>query len=930
MGRQNSYKSLIFICTFFTGATGLLFQIVWQKYLSYAVGSEAKSISLVVAVFLLGLATGYRFWGIVTRKIKDRRKLLKFYGWLEFCIGTYAILFPSFFEFVFSKAMGLPNFIWLHFIVSMVFLFIPTFFMGSSIPLLTAVLPENSEEVNRMHSKIYGINTLGALMGVLIGTFVLLPKYGLALSLFLGGGINLIIGILFLANPLKGKLEEEAEIPYIDNQLSNTYIFIFSFAIGAISLSLEILFVRVFNLTIGASYYVFPIVLACFVLGIALGSLSLKVRQFTINKIIALILFSAFYLSLVYLTIPYWPYWFLNIRGSMTLVPSNVFVFCGIFFLFTAFVCLPFLIPLGRLLPIGYSLIRKSNQNFGELCGKLYFYNTLGTVFGAVVVSSVFFHFLNLDQIFKLNIIFLAFIGFCLSVKENKRRLIVVASIFVILAIGIPKWDRSYHYVGLFRDTYIENTSFRGFLPKFKTRNNVKSLYFDDGPNTSVTVAVSESSNMGQDGSLSLIVNGKSDGSVVGDFSTMSLSATIPYIYSKKTKDLKVAVIGLGTGTTAGIISSVRGVSSVDVLEISPKVIAAAPLFDEFTYGLSRNKKANFIELDAFKYFGRKTNEIDIIISEPSNPWVMGVENLYTSEFYHMVYNSLSKEGLYFQWFHNGYAMNKAMIYQILEALRSRFKYVKLFSIGHGDIGVLVSKSGNYHIYEKKIQDKIIQDVHNKLNIENRLEIQALEILSQDSFELLSLLNTRPMHSLEHPQLAIHAYNAFFRKQGVAFNDMLPMDIARWLQYSEERAKVYSDLFQRYKNKNYCTKETEIFWATPICEYFRFVFTNIDYTKDKYFRYRLSRSFGMIKKDLKFLKSLKIKTLKEQNGDLALFYLQELSYEKEWEQALKDVELFIERKVLPKYSKKQIVEKIQKHKEKFRNTLKLLEEAKNG
>jgi spermidine synthase len=104
-----SYRRLIYAGTFLTGATGLVFQVVWQKYLSYLVGSESRSSSLVVAVFLLGLASGYRFWGKTTEKRRDRKKLLKLYGYLELSIGAFAILFPQIFSLIRSLSYAAPD-----------------------------------------------------------------------------------------------------------------------------------------------------------------------------------------------------------------------------------------------------------------------------------------------------------------------------------------------------------------------------------------------------------------------------------------------------------------------------------------------------------------------------------------------------------------------------------------------------------------------------------------------------------------------------------------------------------------------------------------------------------------------------------------------------------------------------------------------------
>ena len=130
--------------------------MVWQRYLAILVGSEARSLSLVVAVFLLGLATGYHFFGRLTEKQahRDRYSLMKFYGYMEALIALYAILFPSFFGFFKTVSFNAPNYLAFDFLISLGVLFLPTFLMGASIPLLTMLVPENTKEVSLCHAKI--------------------------------------------------------------------------------------------------------------------------------------------------------------------------------------------------------------------------------------------------------------------------------------------------------------------------------------------------------------------------------------------------------------------------------------------------------------------------------------------------------------------------------------------------------------------------------------------------------------------------------------------------------------------------------------------------------------------------------------------------------------------------------------------------------
>src|SRR5262245_17581848 len=148
-----------------SGGTALLYQMAWQRYLTYLIGGQSRSVSLVVAIFLIGLAAGYWYWGRFARGNRARQKVLRAYGYIEMAIAFYALLFHHAFLLVQKLNPRLPDHLTVDTLVTVVLLAVPTFCMGATIPMLTAALPKNLSEVNRCHAKIYAINTFGALAG---------------------------------------------------------------------------------------------------------------------------------------------------------------------------------------------------------------------------------------------------------------------------------------------------------------------------------------------------------------------------------------------------------------------------------------------------------------------------------------------------------------------------------------------------------------------------------------------------------------------------------------------------------------------------------------------------------------------------------------------------------------------------------------------
>ena len=567
-----SYNSLAYFATILTGFSALCAQVIWQKHLAILTGSEARSLSLVIAVFLLGLSGGYYVFGFLTEKKKlSRFLLLKFYGYIELLVGLYIGLFPLYFNFLKQLSFHSPNFIIIDILITLLALLLPTFLMGATIPLLTATLPKDSEQVNSTHAKVYGWNSLGACLGALISGFYLIPVFGLNLSLHGVSLLNIIAALIFIGNKQSGDIQKQKEPPAIPSPLSNSFFMVFIFLTGALIISFEIIFIKILNLSLGAGVYNFPIILSLFIGGLALGSLSIKKQNLSISFFIKQLLIALFLLEILFYTVPYWSIWFNHIRISLVSLPSNYFVFYVLIYLFLLLFLFPAIFFMGRILPLVYSLLKKTKSNYGKVCGSLYFFNTLGTVFGAVVIGYLAFYLFNLDILFKANIYLLFLLSLAIVLWTKHKLAIFILSALGLLLLLLPtQWDRTGHEIGYFRTkVYSPKLHFKNlfFLPKSRSLNS-KVTFFKDGPNTTVSLlsfynlnqfSQKQMSNLKQlfsydfeekISSYSIVVNGKSDGNSLGDFSTVFFM--IPYLYSSQKENLETAFIGLGTGLSAG------------------------------------------------------------------------------------------------------------------------------------------------------------------------------------------------------------------------------------------------------------------------------------------------------------------------------------------------------------------------------------------
>jgi len=817
------YRTLIYVGTLLTGFTGLVYQVIWQKHLSTIVGSEARSTALVVAVFLFGLAAGYRYWGKLTERSYQRRSLLRLYGLIEIGIGLYAAAFPLYVRLIRIISTEAPGMLLTDIGVTLLTLLVPTFCMGATIPLLVAVVPRRSEEVHLCHAKIYGVNTLGACLGAFGASFFLIPRFGLTGSLLLGAGINLVVGTMFLANRLQHSIAKKEPIDRIPSRFDAKTLYLYTLTTGTITLSLEILFVRVLNLTIGAGPHNFAMIVGVFVFGLALGSLVLTNRMLSVKVLFRAIVFLGCYLMVLFYSIPYWPYWMSNVRAALTNVEINYWVYLFVVTGFLMLVLLPFLVPLGFMLPLVYAFLPKGSNDYGKTCGWLYFYNTLGTALGSIVLSYVLLHFFDLDVIFKIDVLLLAALLVYLAYREKRTVLSAGAALLALVFLVLPGWDRGSHYLGLFSYPGTNEFNFQGFLGPTSPKpfSIVPSIsYFDDGPDMTVTVAdyvrdgselVGSTTDFGdvRVSSKAMINNGRSEGDTVLDYSTMILSGVLPYLYGPDRPDLEVALIGLGSGVTSGILGRAEEVQRVRIVEIAPTLIEAAAVFEDLNFQLSSNEKIEMFTSDGFKYLARLEAPLDIIVSEPSVPWVVGVENLFTLEFHRLVYQSLKEDGVFMQWFPL-YTVDPTLLRSILANLHQVFPHLRLFRLSSVEVGVLASRSElRPRAIQARFAETAISRATAKMQFIDIDQLLLIHLYDTPQVWFLSEQGPAPVHTLDRPSLAYASDRIRVLRPEIDWERAFEPALRRLTAYREERGEAFRGLLQRFPDGLTCSQPYE-------------------------------------------------------------------------------------------------------------------------
>ena len=729
---------------FLSGSAGLIYEVVWAKHLSLFLGNTTQAHTIVLATFMGGLALVYYVFG----KIADRTESgLKLYGWMEFVIGVYGLLFapilgllgPAYIELV--SRFGFDSYltVTLKFILPILLLLVPTTLMGGTLPVLSRVVVHSLGEIRREVGKLYFVNSIGAVVGTLLASFVLIPVFGLNLSVTAASVLNLMVGFTALAlRPWeKATRETDASRPIYDDTPKVVYtpwqirtIILGVTLSGGAALIYEIAWIRLLSLVLGSSTYSFSLMLAAFITGIALGSFIVSRRWVLVFEPYLLFAFAEIGIALsIIVTLPLYerlPFYFAVLANVIVRVPETFWIYqlaqLSVCFFLMFFPTL----FLGMTLPLASQVVAPSLKRLGQDVGNVFGANTVGTLIGTITAGLLLLPLLGLKRLIEFGILINIMVGvaaFWVGPFRLQKKGLILGSSLVVMVLYLhlfSSWDKNILSSGAFR--------MRGFyggitFKDFKKRLGEQILYYKDG--TNMTVAVTR----GKDDGIMLRVNGKTDASTSGDLGTQILLGQIPLLLKPDAED--VLVIGLGSGITAGSVLR-HPIKRLDLVEISSEVVEANRFFAAHNYEALKDPRLRLTLEDA-KTFLKITKQLfDVIISEPSNPWIAGIGSLYSMEFYQDVRKRLRPEGLMVQWIHT-YEMTDETLRLVLRTFTRSFKHVTLWSTKTRDL-LLIGSTGPVPVdYKKSLtrfnNTKVNEDLR-RVGIESLSTILSLQVTS--------------------------------------------------------------------------------------------------------------------------------------------------------------------------------------------------------
>lgn len=710
---------LLILATAFvlSGAAGLIYETIWTRYLSLFVGHAAYAQIIVLVIFLGGMSLGAFAAG--NRSSRLRQPLL-WYAGVEFAVGVIAFLFHGVFvavtDFAYAHvfphlAGGAGGFAVMAVQWSLAALLIlpQSVLLGATFPLMSAgAIRIVRREPGRVLGLLYFTNSLGAAAGALVAGFYLIGAFGLPGTLAAAGILNVIVaaGVAAAsrsyyapdepdAEPLPAPLEQSATRP-----AEWRVLLVVSFGTAVASFVYEIAWIRMLSLVLGSATHSFELMLSAFVLGIALGAYWIRGRADAMARpMYALGMVQWIMGALAVATLPFYMMsfeWMAALLHMFGATPAGYDGFVVARYLICLAIMLPATFCAGITLPLITEILIR--RGAGERAiGVVYGVNTLGSIAGVVAAGLILMPVLGLKLLLMSGAVVDIALGVMLlhpsvlgddaGARHRFGYLSATVALLLFNAIFV-RFDRWKLSSGVFR---------QGLLP---TADMYDFPFYKDGRTATVSVRRDRSS-----GYLTLSTNGKPDASMdpfwedstidpgalhalAEDQATQVLLPIISLAHEPRARD--VAVIGQGSGMTSSVLLGSPYVQQLVTVEIEPQMVNASRAFRPLNHRVFGDPRSRIVIDDAKAYFASTGRKFDLIVSEPSNPWVSGVSGLFTTEFYRRVRRNLTASGVLGQWLHL-YEIDDSLVASVLAAIDQNFRSYEVFFTSNSDILILAT-----------------------------------------------------------------------------------------------------------------------------------------------------------------------------------------------------------------------------------------------
>ncbi len=759
-----------------SGFAGLIYQSIWTHYLGLFLGHAAYAQAMVLAIFMGGMAAGAAW---IAHAGQRWRNLIRAYAIIEAIVGVFGLLFHSIFTgvvaFSYESLIPAVSSPWAVDIVRWVIaglLILPqTILLGMTFPLMSGGLIRRFP--GRDGSSLGGLyftNSIGAAVGALAAVFILLPWVGLPGAMVTAGILNFLVAALawwlarepepVVAAPSMVKIAPEQRL--LHNPLLRLVLFGTALS-GAASFAYEIVWIRMLSMAVGSTMHAFELMLASFIAGIALGGLWVRKHADRTESPLRLVgwmqvgMGVAALMSLaVYANAFSWVGWLI---GSLTKTDGGY----ALFNLGTATIAITIMLPAaffaGTTLPLFTVTLLREGQGERAI-GRVYAWNTLGAIMGVFTAIHLLIPTIGL----KLTLCVAATVDMgiglmLLRLQANNNRSMArfglaagVAAIALIVAVRVP-----------FDPLKLASGVFRNGNAKLPADSRI--LYYRDGKTASVSVIALPN------GIVSIATNGKPDASIMmpdaspptEDEPTMALLAALPLAMLESPE--RVGVIGFGSGLTTHTLLGDARLKRVDTIEIEAAMVEGARAFGPRVARAYTDPRSHIVLDDAKSFISGQNDKYDIIISEPSNPWISGVGALFSKEFYHFVPRHLNEGGLFVQWVQL-YEIDDRLVGSILKALTPAFEDYSAWISNGTDLLIVASPKGKLPKvdFQRLMASNLLKTELSRLGITRPEHVDFRKVADARMLRTLSRLHATPDANSDYfPVLSLAAPASRFK-----------------------------------------------------------------------------------------------------------------------------------------------------------------------
>lgn len=756
-------KTIIFFIFALSGFSGIIYESIWTHYLKLFLGHAAYAQTLVLAIFMGGMALGS--WASTHYLCSWRRPFVA-YAVVEGLVGLAGLIFHNIYKSATAlsyssvmPALGSSTMIDIYKCALSGLLILPqSVLLGMTFPLISMALIRNyPARPGRLLSMLYFTNSIGAAMGILASGFLLVPAIGLPGTVRTAGVMNILLAasVWWLSrnlgeSPGAFSLISSRGKPKVGKNKNLYRLMLFTaFITGTASLIYEVGWIRMLSLVLGSTTHAFELMLSAFLLGLALGGLWIRKRIDTLKSPVVFLakvqlLMGFFALSTLCLYDGSFTAMF-KLMEVLEKTESGYVLFNTGSHVIALLIMLPATFCAGMTLPlVTYCLLRDGYSE--RSIGAVYAANTVGAIAGVLLAVHVGLPILGLKGAIIAGACLDIAMGLLLVWGNNFRGWWKRPAALAAAALGVVVLVS---FTAVFDQVKMASGVYRG--GKLLSGKS-KVIYHADGKTASISLVQED------DGSVSLRTNGKSDGNInplslppTPDEYTMTLLSALPMSLRAGAKE--IAVIGLGTGMSTSTALAGTGISGVDTIEIEPFVLTAAKHFGPQTSGFATDKRSRLYIDDAKSFFSSMNKKYDIIISEPSNPWISGIANLFSIEFFELVSRHLNEDGLFVQWL-NLYGMEDAHVSSVMKGLGRVFSNYEVYVPITGD-SIIVASNGpgiglpTMEIFSSpEMKERLL-----RINIRSDLDFHVRRIGGRGLLEPLFNSYDVPVHSDYHPLL---------------------------------------------------------------------------------------------------------------------------------------------------------------------------------